>query len=141
RGQALSPRVRSSAVLRTAETGGVVLASRSRATADNDVAVRALDNRSNLGLLRGGNLELVESLLQVVEEGVPLWWRDLEITVGIDHGAPGILLRASGSPAQHFGYQVLEAGRRKLMMRFVDEGVGVESRIAHDAINQGVDDA
>src|SRR5882724_12582949 len=60
-------------------------ASLSGATADNDVAVRALDNRSNLGLLRGGNLEFVESLLQVVEEGVPLLWRDLEITVGIDH--------------------------------------------------------
>src|SRR2546428_2497411 len=112
----------------------------SRGSAGDDVSVRALHDRYELGLLCGGNLELVESLLEVVEKGIPLLRRDLEVTMRVGHGAPGILLRPPTGPAHHFRHQVLEAGRWKPVVGFVDERIGVEARIDHDAIDEIVHD-
>src|SRR5215470_10537126 len=77
--------------------------------ANDDVVVRALDDRPQLGLLGRGNLELVERLLEIVQERLPLLRRDVEVAMRLRHAAPGVALRATRGPAHHFGDQVLEA--------------------------------
>jgi hypothetical protein len=49
-------------------------------------------------------------------------------------------LRAARGPANHFGYQVLKAGRQNFMVGFIYAGVRIEARINHDAIDEIVDD-
>src|SRR3989442_11669899 len=78
----------------------------SRGSAGDDVSVRALHDRYELGLLCGGNLGLVESLLEVVGEGFPLLRRGLGVTMRGRHGAPGKLLRPPTGPAHPFRHPV-----------------------------------
>src|SRR5258707_7687104 len=56
------------------------------------------------------------------------------------HVLAGVFLRASGGPAQHLGNQVFEACRRYLVVRVVDQGIGVEPRIGHHAVDEVVYD-
>src|SRR5262249_59946650 len=90
--------------------------------ANNDVAIGALDNRFQLRLLGGRNLELVERLLQVIHESIPLFGRYVQVLMRVAHGAPRVFLRATGRPANHFGDVILEAGWRRLVVGFVHGG-------------------
>ena len=56
------------------------------------------------------------------------------------HVLAGVFLRTSGGPAQHLGNQVFEACRRYLVVRVVDQGIGVEPRIGHHAVDEVVYD-
>jgi hypothetical protein len=56
----------------------------------------------DLRLLGLGHSELVKSLLKIVEEGFPLCCGDHQILVGVLHRAARVLLRPTGSPADHF---------------------------------------
>src|SRR5258707_7160335 len=51
-----------------------------------------------------------------------------------------VFLRTSGGPAQHLGNQVFEACRRHLVVRVVDQGIGIEPRIGHHAVDEVVHD-
>ncbi len=51
---------------------------------------------------------------------------------------PGIFLRTPGGPAQHLGNQ--KACRRYLVVRIVDQGIGVEPRVGHHAVDEVVYD-
>src|SRR5205814_7241331 len=46
----------------------------------------------------------------------------------------------SGGPAQHLGNQVFEACRRYLVVRVIDQGIGIEPRIGHHAVDEVVHD-
>ena len=89
----------------------------------------------------GGYAELVECLLEIIHERLPFFGRDVQVFVRFAHGASGIFLRAAARPANHFGDEILEAGRWNLVMRFVHKWVGIEPRISHDAVNEIVNDA
>src|SRR5262249_61628951 len=95
--------------------------------ANNDVAIGALDNRFQLRLLGGRNLELVERLLQVIHESIPLFGRYVQVLMRVAHGAPRVFLRATGRPANHFGDVILEAGWRRLVVGFVHGGGRIEA--------------
>src|SRR6266436_10110887 len=56
------------------------------------------------------------------------------------HVLAGVFLRTSGGAAQHLGNQVFEACRRYLVVRVVDQGIGVEPRIGHRAVDEVVYD-
>src|SRR5216683_3899054 len=56
------------------------------------------------------------------------------------HILAGVFLRTSGGSAQHLGNQIFEACRRYLMVRFVDQGIGVEPLVRHYAIDEVVYD-
>src|SRR5262249_40069492 len=106
--------------------------------ANNDVAIGALDNRFQLRLLGGRNLELVERLLQVIHESIPLFGRYVQVLMRVAHGAPRVFLRATGRPANHFGDVILEAGWRRLVVGFVHGGVRIEAGGGLDAGGGGV---
>ena len=56
------------------------------------------------------------------------------------HVLAGVLLRTSGGPAQHLGNKVFEACRRYLVVRVVDQGIGVEPRVGHHTVDEVVYD-
>src|SRR6266849_9235439 len=122
---------------RQAEDGGFVNGS---CFAPNNVAIGALNDRVQLSLLRQGDLELVEGLLEIVEECPPLLRGNVEVAMGVDHGPAGIQLRATRGPADHFGDKVLETSRWHFVVRLVDGGVRVQARVDHYAIDKVVDD-
>src|SRR5439155_15392686 len=93
--------------------------------ANYDVAVGAVNDCLQLRLLGSGDLELVERLLQVIHERLPFFRRDVQVFVRLTHRASRIFLRAARSPADHFGNEVLKAGWRNLVMRFIHRWVGV----------------
>src|ERR1700692_2814537 len=62
------------------------------------------------------------------------------MTVRALHVLAGVFLRTSGGPAQHLGNQVFEACRRYLVVCVVDQGIGVEPRIGHYAVDEVVYD-
>jgi hypothetical protein len=72
---------------------------------DDDIRACSVDDRLQLGLFFGGNGELVERLLEVIHEGVPLRWGDLQLRMRLRHGFAGIFLRAARGPADHLGHQ------------------------------------
>jgi hypothetical protein len=84
--------------------------------------------------------ELVERLRHVVHERVPLARRDAQVPVRALHVLAGVFLRTSGAPAQHLGNQVFETCRRYLVVRVVDQGIGVEPGIGHHAVDEVVYD-
>jgi hypothetical protein len=47
----------------------------------------------------------------------------------------------SGGPAQHLGNQVFEACRRYIVVRVVDQGISVEPRVGHHAVDEVVYDS
>src|SRR5437868_3265527 len=84
--------------------------------------------------------ELVERLRYVVHERVPLALCDAQVPVRALHVLAGVFLRTSGGPAQHLGNQIFEACRRYLVVRIVDQEIGVEPRVGHYAIDEVVYD-
>jgi hypothetical protein len=56
---------------------------------------------------------------------------DLEMTIGVGHGASCVFLWTAGRPTDHFGDQILEARGRNLMVGFVDRGIRIQARIDH----------
>src|SRR5277367_1993797 len=60
--------------------------------------------------------------------------------MGISHRSASVFLRTAGSPANHFGHQVLESGGRHTMVSFVHLRIGIQSRIDHDAVDEVVYD-
>src|SRR5947199_6661813 len=94
----------------------------------------------SLGPLGRRDRELVERLRHVVHERVPLVRRDAQVPVRALHVLAGVFLRTYSGPAQHLGNQVFEACRRYLVVRLVDQGIGVEPRIGHHAVDQVVYD-
>src|SRR6266566_2025026 len=113
---------------------------RSAAPLDDDVSPRALDDGHDLGPLGRRDCELVERLRHVVHERVPLARRDAQVPMRALHVLAGVFLRTSGGPAQHLGNQVFEACRRYLVVRVVDQGIGVEPRIGHHTVDEVVYD-
>src|SRR5262249_30471204 len=93
----------------------------------------------NLCLLRFSHSELVERLLEIIEKGLPLGRRDHKILVRVLHGAAGVLLRSTGSPAEHFRNEVFEACRGNAMMGLVYLWVRVQAGIDHDPIDKVID--
>src|SRR5262245_35171553 len=59
--------------------------------------------------------------------------------VRILHRLATVLLRPARRPADHFGDQVLESGRRHFVMRLVHLGIGVQFRILHDPVDEVID--
>ncbi len=53
--------------------------------------------------------------------------------------ATTIFLRAAGSPANHFGNEIFEAGWRHLVMSFVDSWVRIQVGVCHDAVDKVTD--
>jgi hypothetical protein len=78
-----------------------------------------------LALLKCRDLELVERLLEIIEERAPLLRCDVEVAMGVRHGPPSVLLRATAGPADHLGHEVLETCRRHSVVRLVDGRVGM----------------
>jgi hypothetical protein len=65
---------------------------------------------------------------------------DFHVFVRFVHGASGVFLRAAAGPADHFRDQVFESWRGHTMVRFINPGIHVQSRVNHDAVNEVVDD-
>ena len=108
--------------------------------ADHNVIIGAVDDRLQLRLLDGGNLELVQRLLEVIHESVPFVRRDVQIFVRITHRSSSVLLRPARRPANHFGDKILETRRRHFVMCFVYCRVRIQTGIIHDAIDEIIDD-
>src|SRR5207245_4211378 len=106
----------------------------------DDRAPGALDDGYDLGPLGRRDCELVERLRHVVHERVPLARRDAQVPMRALHVLTGVSLRTSSGPGQHLGNQVFEACRRYLVVRVVDQGIGVEPRIGHHAVDEVVYD-
>src|SRR5229473_5168086 len=106
----------------------------------DDRAPGALDDGHVLCPLGRRDCELVERLRHVVHERVPFARRDAQVPVRALHVLAGVFLRTSGGPAQHLGNQVFESCRRYLVVRVVDQGIGVEPRIGHHAVDEVVYD-
>src|SRR5262249_41924992 len=62
-----------------------------------------------------------------------------KILVRVLHGAAGVLLRSTGSPAEHFRNEVFEACRGNAMMGLVYLWVRVQAGIDHDPIDKVID--
>ena len=92
-----------------------------------------------LGLFGLRHSELVERLLEIIEESLPLGRRDHKIFVRVLHGAASVLLRSAGSPAEHFRNEVFEACRRNAMMGLVYPWVRVQAGIDHDPVDKVID--
>src|SRR5258708_30202575 len=58
----------------------------------------------------------------------------------VRHRPARVFLRAPRSPADHLGHQVLEARGRHAMVRFVNQGIAIQSRVDHDPVNEVVHD-
>jgi len=58
----------------------------------------------------------------------------------LGHGASGVFLRAASGPADHFRDQVFESRPEHAMVRFIHQGIRVQSRVGHDAVNEVIDD-
>src|SRR6266403_1532992 len=106
----------------------------------DDRAPGALDDGHDLGPLVRRHCEFVERLRHVVHERVPLARCDAQVPVRALHVLAGVFLRTSGGPAQHLGNQVFEACRRYLVVRVVDQGIGVEPRGGHHTVDEVVYD-
>jgi hypothetical protein len=107
---------------------------------DHNISPSALYYRHYFLPLSLGYLKLIKRLVKVIHKGFPFLVRDVEVHMGVVHRAPSILLRTARGPADHLGYQVLEAGWWNFMVRFINVGVGIEARINHDAIDEIFDD-
>ena len=106
----------------------------------HNVPLRALHDGEQFGLLHHRHFEIVECLLEVVEECLPLRLRDLEIDMRVVHRPARMALRSSGCFAHLLGHQILEARSRDLVMRFVYLGIGVEPWVVHDPIDEIIHD-
>src|SRR5258705_5225845 len=82
----------------------------------------------------------LSSVCAVVHERAPLARCDAKVPVRALHVLAGVFLRTSGSPAQHLGDQVFEACRRYLVVRVIDQGIGVEPRVGHHTVDEVVYD-
>src|SRR5262249_16780260 len=78
---------------------------------DDDISPCADDYGLDLCLLGCGHSELVESLLEIVEKGLPFGSCDPEMLVRVLHRTTRVLLWSTSSPADHFRDEVLEAWR------------------------------
>src|ERR1700716_2975641 len=106
----------------------------------DDRAPGALDDGHDLGPLGRRDCEFVERLRHVVHERAPLARCDAQVPVRALHVLAGVFLRTSGGPAQHLGNKVFEACRRYLVVRVIDQGIGIEPRIGHHAVDEVVHD-
>src|SRR6266404_7250602 len=107
--------------------------------ADNDIAIRAIDDLLQFRLLGDGNFKLVERLLEVIHECLPLFGRDVQVLMRLTHRASGIFLWAAARPADHFGNEILEARWRHLVVGFVHGRIRVQARVRHDPVDQIID--
>src|SRR5260370_13887110 len=105
---------------------------------DDDIRSRAVDDCFRLGLLLGGDRELVQCVLKVVQKRLPLRGANLQMGMRLRHRLTCVFLRTTCSPADHLSDQVLEARRRYAMVRFVHQGIGIQSGVYHDSVNEVV---
>ncbi len=75
---------------------------------DDNVCSGAGDNRLQLRLLRLRHPKLVQGLLEIIQESVPLGGGNQQMLVRIAHGATGILLLPACRLADHFGESNIE---------------------------------
>ena len=61
----------------------------------------------SFSLLLRRHLEMVQRSLEVSHHGLPLLLGNIEVRMGLYHGAARIHLGATGGPAHHFGDPVL----------------------------------
>src|SRR5947199_8846955 len=105
----------------------------------DDIAVGAIDNRLQFRLLCGRHAELVERLLEIIHEGLPLFRRNVQVTMRVDHGTSGVFLWSARCHPHHLGDQILEACGRHAVMRFVHRRVRVQARVGHNAVDEIID--
>ncbi len=105
-----------------------------------DVASCAFHDGDEFRQLGGGNVELIEGLSKVFEESLPFVGRDLQFNVGIPHGAPAVALGSAGRLANLLGNQIFEASPGNAVVSLIDERIGIESRVVHDAVDEIVHD-
>jgi hypothetical protein len=98
-----------------------------RRLANYSVAVGAVDDCFQLRLLGSGYAEFVECLLKIIHERLPFLGRDVEGFVRLEHRASSIFLRTAGSPADHFGNEILETEWRNFVLGFVYGWIGVQA--------------
>src|SRR5271167_1562192 len=84
---------------------------------NDNIRPGAVDYCFEFGLLFGGNCELIQRELKIVQECLPLRTGNLQMLMRVSHRLAGVLLRSTRSPAHHLGHQILEACRRYAMMR------------------------
>src|SRR4030095_8361070 len=104
--------------------------------AHHDIAIRAIDDLLQFRLLGSGNLKLVECLLNVIHECLPLFGRDVQVLMRLTHRASGVFLWAAARPANHFGNEILEARWWHFVVSFVHGRVHVPARVRHDPVDQ-----
>src|SRR5262249_4867486 len=106
---------------------------------DDDISPCAGDYGLDLCLLGCGNSKLVESLLEIVKKGLPFGSCNPEMLVRLLHRASRILLRSTGSPADHFCDEVLEAWWGNSMMGLVYLWICIQAGIDHDPVDEVID--
>src|SRR5262245_9334035 len=102
------------------QTWIVLCPRRPRLTPQTTISARVLTTMAfDLCLLGCGHSELVESLLEIVEKGLPFGSCDPEMLVRVLHRTTRVLLWSTSSPADHFRDEVLEAWWGNSMMSLV----------------------
>src|SRR5713226_3370276 len=108
--------------------------------ANDNIRSGAADDCFQFSLLLGGNCELIQCLLKIVQERLPLLAGNFQVGMRVRHRPASVFLWAARSPADHLSHQVLESRRWHAMMRFVYQGIGIQSRVCHDSVDEIVYD-
>src|SRR5262249_38075489 len=69
------------------------------ARADDDIRTGTVDDLFQFSLLLGGDGELVQRLLKIVQKRLPLLAGYLQMSMRVRHGFACVFLRATGGPA------------------------------------------
>src|SRR6476660_7169505 len=85
-------------------------------------------------VLRLGHIEFRHGVVAILAKGGKLTLGDLEVFVRFAHGAAGVVLRATRSPANHLGHIVFDARRADTVMRFVNGGVRIQDWVVHNPL-------
>src|SRR5439155_7817826 len=99
---------------------------------NNDGVSCALDDGEYLRPFLLRYLKLVERLVEVVDEGVPLVRSNQEMWMGVFHRTTRVPLRPPARLAELFCHQVLESRRQPAVARLVDARIRVQPVVDHD---------
>src|SRR5262245_37946375 len=93
---------------------------------DDDISSRAVDDGFQFGLLPGGNGELVQSLLEVIQKRLPLPDGYPQTCMRFRHRFAGVFLWAACRPADHLCHQILEAGGWHAVMGVIYQRIAIQ---------------
>src|SRR5262249_5581436 len=74
----------------------------------HDVLLGAVHYGEEFRTLGLGHLKLVKCLPEIIEERLPLPFRDVQVGMGIKHGLARVALRPSGCCTDLFGHEIFE---------------------------------